>query len=139
MDIPTASNAFIEFQSWVLSGLLPIEFGGELIMLKGSAYGQIELGFFGDYFGSWDSFNDTVNPYLSQLPTPESTNITQGSWIEILAATAVGNLNTTTQPDASDTFYAKSLMAPEDVPLTNASMVAVVTYLAEVGFNNSDV
>ncbi|KAJ3787046.1 glucooligosaccharide oxidase [Lentinula aff. detonsa] len=138
MDAPTASAAFIEFQSWALSGDIPPEFGGEIGFLKGQAYGQVEFAFLGNYFGPADSFNSTITPFFSKLPAPVTANVTQGTWIEALTAIAAGNMNTTTQPDSNDTFYAKSLMAPQAVPLTNASMTALVTYLAEVGFNSSD-
>jgi len=106
--------------------------------LKGSEYGQVEFAFLGNYYGPADSFNSTIAPFFSTLPTPAIANVTQGTWIEALAATAVGDLNTTTQPDSNDTFYAKSLMAPQDVPLTNASITAMVTYLAQEGFNSTD-
>ncbi|KAF8824686.1 glucooligosaccharide oxidase [Lentinula edodes] len=138
MDIPTASNAFMEFQSWALSGNVPLEFGGEIGFLKGLAYGQVQFAFLGNYFGPADSFNSTIAPFFDKLPIPNTTNVTQGTWIEALTAIAAGNMNTTVLPDTNDTFYAKSLMAPQLSPLTNASMIALVTYLAEVGFNNSD-
>ncbi|KAJ4464928.1 glucooligosaccharide oxidase [Lentinula aciculospora] len=138
MDIPTASNAFIKFQSWALSGDIPLEFGGEIGFLKGSSYGLVQFAFLGNYFGPADSFNSTIAPFFDTLPPPDTAAVTQGTWIEALAAIAVGDLNTTTQPDSNDTFYAKSLMAPQTVPLTNASMTSLVTFLAEVGFNSSD-
>ncbi|KAF5390778.1 hypothetical protein D9757_004482 [Collybiopsis confluens] len=142
MDIPTASHAFAQFQSWALSGSIPQTFGGEIAFMKGSSYGLVEFAFFGAYFGSDESFNNTVSPFFSELPVPNvSANLTSGSWIEVLEylATGVGPLNTSGQPDiGSDTFYAKSLMTPMDVPLTNASMTAMVKYLAEEGFNSSD-
>ncbi|KAJ3711303.1 glucooligosaccharide oxidase [Lentinula raphanica] len=132
MDIPTASAAFSAFQSWGLNGSsVPPEFGGEIKFLKGQAYGQVELSFFGNYFGPDAKFNETIAPFFERLPTPDFANVTQGTWIEALAAIAVGNLNTSTHLDSNDTFYAKSLMAPEDVPLTNESMTALVIYLAE--------
>lgn len=129
----------MEFQSWALSGNVPLEFGGEIGFLKGLAYGQVQFAFLGNYFGPADSFNSTIAPFFDKLPIPNTTNVTQGTWIEALTAIAAGNMNTTVLPDTNDTFYAKSLMAPQLSPLTNASMIALVTYLAEVGFNNSDV
>ncbi|KIK60124.1 hypothetical protein GYMLUDRAFT_999945, partial [Collybiopsis luxurians FD-317 M1] len=140
MDIPTATSAFIAFQSWALSSSIPLTFGGEIGFLKGSSYGQVQFTFLGGYFGPAESFNDTIAPFFSSLPSnPAFANVTEGSWIEALAAFGVGNLNTSTQPDTNDTFYAKLLMAPMDVPLMNASMRVMVTYLAHVGFNSSDV
>lgn len=142
MDIPTASEAFIQYQEWALSGAIPPEFGGELIIEKGLEYGQVAFGFIGNYFGPAENFSATIAPFFNTLPTGDTmilANVTQGTWIEVLAAIAVGDLNTTTQPESKDTYYAKSLMAPQDLPLTNASMTALITYLAQEGFNNSDV
>ncbi|KAK7462245.1 hypothetical protein VKT23_007848 [Stygiomarasmius scandens] len=145
MDIPNASSTFSSWQSFALSSSLPTTFGGELGILKGSAYGRVQVAFLGSYFGSADQaeFNKTVEPFLSGLPEPDvslGSTLVSGSWIEVLAAGAAptGVLNTTMGgKDANDTFYAKSLMTPQDVPLTEEAMGALMEYLGTEGFESN--
>jgi len=147
MDIPNASSTFSLWQSFALSSSLPTTFGGELAILKGSAYGRVQVAFLGSYFGSADQaeFNKTVEPFLSGLPEPDvslGSTLVSGSWIKVLAAGAAptGVLNTTMGgKDANDTFYAKSLMTPQDVPLTEEAMGALMEYLGTEGFESNTV
>jgi len=144
MDIPTATSTFSSWQSFALSSSLPTSFGGELALFKGSAYGRVLVGFLGSYYGSPDQadFNKTVEPFVSGLPAneldPRSVLVT-GSWIEVLAAAAVptGVLNTTAAgEEKNDKYYAKRLMTPPDVPLTEEAMGALMEYLGTVGFES---
>ncbi|THV05853.1 hypothetical protein K435DRAFT_789874 [Dendrothele bispora CBS 962.96] len=45
-------------------------------------------------------------------------------------------LNTTGTRDSNDTFYAKSLMTPQDVPMTEEAMGAMMEYLGTTGFES---
>ncbi|KAJ3888577.1 hypothetical protein GG344DRAFT_67830 [Lentinula edodes] len=101
MDIPTASNAFMEFQSWALSGNVPLEFGGEIGFLKGLAYGQVQFAFLGNYFGPADSFNSTIAPFFDKLPIPNTTNFWHVE-VELYG----GNQSVINQVDLNDTAFA---------------------------------
>ncbi|KAK7462246.1 hypothetical protein VKT23_007849 [Stygiomarasmius scandens] len=143
MDISTASSAFSSWQSFVLSSSLPTTLGIELGVLKGSAYGRVQILLFGSYFGSSDrtDFKKTMEPLLSGLPEPDidlGSKLVSGSWIEVLSAAAdpTGTLNTTSGKDSNDTFYAKSLMTPQDVPLSKEAMGELMEYLGTVGFES---
>ncbi|THV05859.1 glucooligosaccharide oxidase [Dendrothele bispora CBS 962.96] len=143
MDIATATSTFASFQSFALSPSLPTTFGGEIGVLKGSAHGRVTILFFGSYFGSSDQaeFNRTVEPFLSGLPEPDvhlGSMLVSGTWVEVLEAAALptGNLSTIGRKDSNDTFYAKSLMTPQDVPLTMEAIGDMMEYLGTTGFES---
>ncbi|KAF8915448.1 glucooligosaccharide oxidase [Mucidula mucida] len=111
MDIANATHTLSEFQRFVDSGI-PAELG---------------------YFGSLETFSDTVKPFLSLLMEPANTSFFSGNYIEGLSSLSLASLNTSA-PDNTDTFYAKSLMTPDAEPMTWEAMEAFVTYLATDGF-----
>ncbi|THH18825.1 hypothetical protein EW146_g2234 [Bondarzewia mesenterica] len=134
LDIVDATHALYAFQTFVESGITA-EFGGELYLTRGSSAGSITVRFLGGYYGPLDSFNATLAPYLDELPAPLATNVTAGSWLTALEADDYGPLNTTSDPTFvdHDTFYAKSLMTPEDSPMSEAAITALMTYLVNNG------
>ncbi|KAK7043874.1 hypothetical protein VNI00_008040 [Paramarasmius palmivorus] len=134
-DIDGATNALYAFQTFVDSGI-PSELGGELVLTRGSSRGRLNVEFFGGYWGPLASFNQTVAPYLHVLPEPSSRSIDSGSWLEGLEVLLYGALNTSTAPDPLDTFYAKSVLAPEEEPLTEEAARTFITYLANEGFDS---
>ncbi|KAK0240537.1 hypothetical protein EDD85DRAFT_788572 [Armillaria nabsnona] len=108
--------------------------GLELRLLRGNIVGNLSMQLDGAYFGSHESFTEIIQPYLDTLPPSGLTAITQGNWIETVAALTFGALNTSTQAPFNDTFYAKSLMIPEDSPLSRRAIDALMSYLDAVGF-----
>ncbi|KAK7024498.1 hypothetical protein VNI00_016250 [Paramarasmius palmivorus] len=137
MDVSTAIFTFESFQEFALSPTLPIDFGGELGMLKGTSRGRVMTAFFGNYYGSHASYNDTVGPFLSSLPPPSNdSEVLQGTWIDIIRKAAVGDLETGNEQDMiRDTFYAKSLMTDEN-GVSREAMGALMEYLAGIGFDS---
>ncbi len=132
MDIANATHTLSEFQRFVDSGI-PAELGTELYFLKGSVNGTVTLQYLAGYFGSLETFSDTVKPFLSLLMEPANTSFFSGNYIEGLSSLSFPSLNTSA-PDNTDTFYAKSLMTPDAEPMTWEAMEAFVTYLATDGF-----
>ncbi len=71
------------------------------------------------------------------FPHPvDSINGTQGDWLTGLEAVAfgVGALNTSTAPDLSSGFYAKSCMTLEGELMSVEAMRAVMDYLGNVAY-----
>lgn len=137
-SLPTAQvvSAILSFQSFAVSDI-PSTYGGQLYLSKGTAEGQVSLQFTGGYLGSHDSFNDTVQPFLDTLPPPtNTTTIVQANWIEGLAAWVFLPLNTSTSVDFSAAQYMKSIITPEDDPMTEAALQSFVSYFATEGFSS---
>ncbi|ESK87595.1 glucooligosaccharide oxidase [Moniliophthora roreri MCA 2997] len=132
-DVDAATNALYKFQSFVESDI-PRELGGELVLTQGPSAGQLNVQFFGGYWGPLNTFNQTVAPYLQVLPEPSDRSIDSGNWLEGLEALLYGALNTSTAPDPLDTFYAKSVLTPKDEPLTEEATRTFIAYLANEGF-----
>ncbi|KAJ7725250.1 hypothetical protein B0H14DRAFT_3002972 [Mycena olivaceomarginata] len=135
MDITTASNAIASFQTFATTNIPP-EFGAELVFGAGSSKGHISVGLTGAWYGAASSLDATLAPYLKTLPTPSSSTISPGSYINSVAVLAGQPLNTASAPEQADTFYTKSLMTPSGSPMSTAAITAFVTYMANQGFTS---
>ncbi|KDR69186.1 hypothetical protein GALMADRAFT_272070 [Galerina marginata CBS 339.88] len=133
-----ASSSLAAFQSFVLSPNFPQEFGGEIVLTPGSSKGRVAFGIHGGWYAPADQFNTVIAPLLAKLPTPANKTLTVGTYINsVQLLGGLGRLNTVGIPDTPNTFYAKSLMTPEASPMSNASMNAFTTYLANDGFGTN--
>lgn len=138
MDITTASNAIASFQTFATTNIPP-EFGAELVFGAGSSKGHVFFGLTGAWYGAASSLDATLAPYLKTLPTPSSSTISPGSYINSVAVLAGQPLNTASAPEQADTFYTKSLMTPSGSPMSTAAITAFVTYMANQGFTSDTV
>ncbi|KAG7090180.1 hypothetical protein E1B28_011787 [Marasmius oreades] len=137
MDVTNATHAFSSFQTYATDPALPNTFGGELLVLKGSARGRLLVVLLGSHYSAVEEYNRTVAPFLDALPAPTSAKVVSGSWIDVVTAGAAGQLNTTGVEMPRDTFYAKSLMTPEDGQLlTEDAFNGLLKYLAEEGYDS---
>ncbi|PFH48545.1 Glucooligosaccharide oxidase [Amanita thiersii Skay4041] len=136
--ILTPANAtylISSFQNFVLTNdTLPQQLGGEFYVTPGLSPGTVSIYFFGGWWGEPDDLDAVLEPYMSRLPKPASASVQRGTYLDSLVARA-GNmtLDTTTGPDVMDTFYVKSLMTPEDSPLSDEALEAYFSYLATEG------
>lgn len=79
-------------------------------------------------------FQNVVQPFLSKMPADPSTNNVNGNWIDVVKKNANGQpLDTSTEANTRDTFYAKSLMTPA---LNDAAGKAFINYLANEGYSS---
>ncbi|KAJ7132287.1 glucooligosaccharide oxidase [Mycena epipterygia] len=136
LDITTASNAIASFQTFAASNIPP-EFGAELVFSAGPSTSHVTLGWTGAFYGNASIFNSTLAPYLKTLPKPSWSTISPGSYINSVSVLAGQPLETSTAPEATDTFYTKSLMTPEGSPMSAAAIKAFVTYMAVQGFSSN--
>ncbi|KAJ3969658.1 hypothetical protein EV361DRAFT_336682 [Lentinula raphanica] len=136
MDFSTAGQAMYSFQNFSLSGPAS-PFAGELVISKGSQAGQVTFAFTGAWYGDEGSAVSTLQPWLDTMPTPTSSQLVgNGSYIDTVAQLSGSSLDTSQAPDSSDTFYAKSLMTPEDDPMSLEACTAFMKYLANEGFSS---
>ncbi|KAL1706983.1 hypothetical protein EV121DRAFT_288963 [Schizophyllum commune] len=129
-----AARAISSFQDFVRTDIPPT-LGGELVLNKSSASGNVAVQYFGVYLDDSATFDKTVAPYLDLFPKPDSKNITQGDWITVFAAWASGSLNTSTMPPQHNTFYVKSIMTPDEEGISDTAINALTEYLATTGFD----
>jgi hypothetical protein len=95
------------------------------------------MGLTGGWYGAKTALTATLQPFLKNMPAPEwSENHGNGTYIDSAKFLGDGSLSTT-NPDITDNFYAKSLMTPASVPMTEAATVAYMKYLANDGFTTS--
>jgi len=135
--VNAATDALLHFQTFVESGIPP-ELGAEIDVFKGSSPGTIDYELTGGYYGPATQFEASIAPYLAMLPTPTSSSVQPGSYIasvqNFAGGGAGGNLDTSSAPDTHDTFYVKSLMTPEDTPMSAAAIRAFFHVCGQPGF-----
>lgn len=135
LNVTTASNAIEAFQSFVQTNIPPY-IGGEINMFKGPVSGTVSLSLVGGWYAPVDNLNATLDPFLRQMPTAVRVSQATGSYLDSAINLAGGSLDTKSNPDGNDTFYAKSLMTPENSPMSKKAISAFMNYLATEGFND---
>ncbi|KAK7471955.1 hypothetical protein VKT23_000061 [Stygiomarasmius scandens] len=141
-----AASAFLEFQSFVLSKSNGPQapFGAEILLKKGTNRGSLSFGITGAWYGpptnihGVDSINSTLSPFLSKMLEPsQQTRSGNGSYVD--SARVLGGHPTLDTADANqshNTFYAKSIMVPEDEPLEGRACEELMKKLAGEGFES---
>lgn len=131
-----ATSILDAYQKFSL-GHVPPEFGSELTGVKGSEKGKVAIAISGIWSGPEDTFNPVIAPLLHQIGhKPQNQTVKAGAYIESLQffGEKGGRLNTTVIPDQPNTFYPKSLLTPENQPMTQKSLHVFMKYLANEGF-----
>ncbi|PPQ74535.1 hypothetical protein CVT24_000103 [Panaeolus cyanescens] len=122
LSTSAATSATLAFQTFSLASSTPAELGLEIVLGRGSSKGRVFFQIQGAYYGSNSNFNNVINPLLNKLPSVQSKSVTARTYIDsVKFFGGIGRLNTTGQPDETDTFYAKSLMTPQGSPMSNAA------------------
>lgn len=140
VDYKSAGQYLDSFQSFSLSGP-PSEWTGELIITKGMQEGQVTFALRGGWYGDKSNATSVVQPFLDKLPAPDSVCLSgDGTYIGSVIALAGGSpLNTSMAPESLNTFYTKSLMTPQNDPMTLNASTAFMKYLAYQGFSSDTV
>lgn len=88
----------------------------------------------GVWYGPANGFDATLKPLLDILPKPSWSNKDVGDYLNSLESLGEGSIGVT-KPEPKDTFYAKSLLTPENKPLNAEAQKPFITYLAQTGFD----
>lgn len=129
-----ASSVLSAFQEFTLTGDIPSELAGELVLTKADTRGNVNLGFTGGWYAPIEQLNSTLAPFFTQVPEPISTSFDTGDYLHSANNLAGGSLQTNS-PEGTDTFYAKSLMIPSSQPMSNHSIEALMDVTSTVGFD----
>jgi hypothetical protein len=132
-----AVSALSAYQSFALTANLPADLGPAMVFRRGGALGNVSITLSGGFYRA-DPNNTqllaTLAPILSVMPPPSTQSFDTGTYLDSAGHLAGGSLNTTAQPDATDTFYVKSLMTPEKVPMTDEAIGAMMQVIVNEGF-----
>ncbi|KAJ7452170.1 glucooligosaccharide oxidase [Mycena galericulata] len=134
LDVEKAAAAIGIFESFTHEPDLSPEFGAEIVLTRGAIAGNVSWGLTGAWHGDPALLNGTVAPFLAKMPPLHAVTLTPGNWIESVSVLAGSTLNTSSAPDYTDTFYAKSLMTPEASPISEAARTSFMSHLAYEGF-----
>lgn len=129
-----AAAALGKFQSFVLHSNFPPEIGAEIVLTPGDVQGNVSMGLAGGWYGPVDQLNATLAPFMEVMPPPRTSSFDIGDYLHSAINLAGGSLDTTSAPDGTDTFYAKSLMTPQSSPMSDAALKAFMSVLANEGF-----
>lgn len=131
----SAAVALAKYQNFVLTSNLPPEFGAEIVLTPGDVQGNVSVGLAGGWYLPLDGLNATLKPFMDVMPPPRTASFDTGDYLHSAVNLAGGSLDTTSAPDGTDTFYAKSLMTPEKEPMSDKALLAWMEVLANEGFN----
>ncbi|KAF9038014.1 glucooligosaccharide oxidase [Panaeolus papilionaceus] len=135
MSTDEATSAVLDWQAFSLASTTPANIGAYLVLMRGSAKGRVALSFMGGYFGPNRNFDKIVQPLFKNYPSGGLRNATAMSYVDAAFLFGqMGTLNTTVIPEASNTLYAKSLMTPQETPMTREAVGSLIEYLGDVGF-----
>lgn len=127
------------FQTYCLEHA-PAEFGTDFRIFRGRRAGTVLISIIITYVGPLASYHRAVvQPLIESLPVqPSNTTVSAQGYRKTLELLAFGqSLNTSAAPDYRDSFYAKSVMTPEEEPLTDEAILALMEYLAREGHRST--
>ncbi|RDB16274.1 putative FAD-linked oxidoreductase YgaK [Hypsizygus marmoreus] len=135
LTVADTSKGIAAYQSFVQTDIPP-QFGCEVNLFRGPASGTVTFSLTGGWYGPARGLNSTLAPLLRQMPRGPQITLNTGTYLNSVVDLAGGSLDTKSQPDSHDTFYAKSLITPENSPMSNTAIHAFADYLANEGFTS---
>lgn len=132
LNITATAQGISAFQAFVQTNIPP-EFGAEINFSKGSRSGMVSTTLAGGWYGPAQGLQPVLAPFLRQMPPNPKKTLTVGSYLQSVAVLAGGSLSTKVA-DTHDTFYVKSLMTPQNSPMSMAAIQSLSSYLAIQGF-----
>ncbi|EAU90814.2 hypothetical protein CC1G_09291 [Coprinopsis cinerea okayama7 len=138
LGISQATTALLHYQRWSRRPDIPKAIGLQAVLTRGSESGKVGFGFSGGWYAPVSSdgldLNRTLKPLVDGIGVePTRVNFDSGDYVHSAENLAGGSLDTT-QPGGRDTFYAKSLVIPEDEGLREGTVREFVTVFATQGF-----
>ncbi|KAF3941565.1 hypothetical protein ABW19_dt0205704 [Dactylella cylindrospora] len=131
LSVDAAAAAFVEIQKFAQTAPKELGLGVSLWQKTGTSF---DLS--GAYYGkSLQEFNNLIQPLLSKLPRPASSDVSSKGWVDTLIRFA--GAPTLSVPETGynehTTFFAKSLVTPQKNPLSVQTMKNFFNYANTAG------
>lgn len=130
-----AASFLKAFQDFALNSNVPPELGVEIVLTKAEVRGNVSVGLAGGWYAPLASLNATLAPFFSKVPEPRAASFDTGSYLHSATNLAGGSLDTTSAPDGTDTFYARSLMTPVHQPMSAEAIQGLMDVVSTEGFD----
>ena len=111
-------QALVAFQYRSLHFNVPKELGIEHQMKVGPQQGTLNVTVTGSWYGAPADFENVINPLLEYYPSDRIQIVKVGTYLDSLILQSDEKTLNTSKPNDPDSFYAKSLVVPEDYPLS---------------------
>lgn len=134
LNIEAAAKALQWYHDFAASN--PSEkLGIELLLGKGESRGHVSFSFTGVWYGPHDDLATTLQPLLTLMGPEDWKDLIPGSYLDSAIKLAGGSLEVGEGGAGDSAFYAKSLVTPQDAPMTQAAQAAFITYIANEGYD----
>ena len=136
LDVQKSAETLLAFQFWSLHSIVPKELGIRHEMRAGPQQGTLKVTVTGSWYGAPADFENVIDPLLADCPSIRHQDVRVVSYLEsLIIQTDKGTLDTS-QPDIPDSFYAKSLVVPEDNPMSPYAISNLMDVLVKSGSSN---
>ena len=136
LDVQKSAETLFDFQFWSLHSNVPKELGIEHQLRAGTQQGTLLITVTGSWFGPPAEFEKVINPLLAFYPSNRSQDVSVVSYLESLIIQSGKGTLDTSQPDSPDSFYAKSLVVPENHPMSPLAVSNLINVLVKGGSSN---
>jgi len=133
LNAENSAQVLFAFQSWSLHSNVPKELGIEHAMRFGSQQETLTIIVTGSWYGAPADFANVINPLLAHYPSNCSQDVRVVSYLENLIIQTYSGTLDTSKPDKPDSFYAKSLVVPEDHPMSFDAISKLTDVLVKNG------
>jgi hypothetical protein len=130
-----ALAALVAFQNFAQTNI-PSELGVKLDFRRGSIPGNVNCSLRGGWYGESEQFTHVISPFLNNMPRYTERNVSHGSYYESVVFFSRRLQIYPDVPSPPSRFYAKSLMTPENAPLSLCAIEAFTNTLAVEGHND---
>ena len=124
-----ALDAFVAFQDFARTDV-PSKLGVKLDFRPGPNPGTVTCSLRGGWYGDNGQFDDVISPFLNKMPAVTDQRVSPGTYSDSIKFFGRREQILPINPGPPGSFYVKSLMTPEDAPLSDSAMKAFVDTLA---------
>ena len=126
-------QALVAFQHWSLHSNVPKELGIEHQMKTGPQQGTLNVTVTGSWYGAPADFENVINPLLEHYPSDRTQIVKIGTYLDSLITQSDKRTLNTSKSNDPDSFYAKSLVVPEDYPMSRYAISNLTDVLVRNG------